>query len=125
MQYKSPRVWSLQQKRQRNCKIKTLGKCKVQQYRFLVISRLTTAVATGVASQTTLLISVLSGKKGNGNSAFPGQQKKTTRKVRVVQVQSDEEDSDPLNPILELNHIEGESHIPYTITLVYMANHNL
>ena len=72
-------------------------KVKVKLCTFCNVSNTTTVVVTGVGSITTLLISVCSG----------------TRKVRVVQEESGE-DSDPLN---ELNHVEGRSNSPYTVTV--------
>ena len=52
-------------------------------------------------------------KKGGGNPKPQGYQR--TKKVRVVQEES--EDSDPLNTIIELNHVEGKSNSPYTVTV--------
>ena len=54
--------------------------------------------------------------KKEGGDSYPQGHRRRTRKVRVVQEESGE-DSDPLNTIIELNHVEGRSNSPFTVTV--------
>lgn len=60
-------------------------------------------------------------KKGEGEYPTPQGRQRWTKKVRVVQEES-EEDSDPLNTIIELHHIEEKSNSPYMVTVSLDGN---